>query len=184
MHITLHGSRMCLCASCHLHGHPCRVTECLIFNSLFLALFLSVCLSFPLLFSFPDLNFFLHTADAKESNHWHSANWGVWPLGRKHSSHKLWAQAPWRRPLLGELLKSSYGTNPTTKTWCPRTCLTRNSTMRPSGKRYLHHCSFRSEKNQRTEDKLITLMKKVCCQLSPFLCVTQERRDPCTNLVR
>ena len=56
--------------------------------------------------------------------------------------------------------------------------------MRPSGKRSLHHCSFRSEKNQRTEDKLITLMKKVCCQLSPFLCVTQERRDPCTNLVR
>ena len=27
---------------------------------------------------------------------------------------------------------------------------------------------FRSEKNQRTVGKLITLMKKVCCQLSPF----------------
>ena len=25
----------------------------------------------------------------------------------------------------------------------PRTCLTRNSTMRPSGKRYLHHCSLK-----------------------------------------
>ena len=47
-------------------------------------------------------------------------------------------------------------------------CVTRNSTMRPSDKRYLHHCSFRSEKNQRTRDKLITLMKKVWCQLSPF----------------
>ena len=46
------------------------------------------------------------------------------------------------------LLKSFSGTNPATKTWCPRTCLTRNSTMRPSEKRYLHHCSFRSEKNQ------------------------------------
>ena len=55
--------------------------------------------------------------------------------------------------------------------------------MRPSGKRYVHHCSFRSEENQRTEDKLITLMKKVCCQLSLFS-HTQERRDPCTNLVR
>ena len=55
--------------------------------------------------------------------------------------------------------------------------------MRPSGKRYLHHCSFRSEKNQRTEGKLITLMKKVCCQLIPFS-HTQERGDPCTNLVR
>ena len=59
-----------------------------------------------------------------------------------------------------------------------------NLTMRPSEKRSLHHCSFRSEKNQRTEDKLITLLKKVCCQLSPYLCVTQERGDPCTNLVR
>ena len=55
--------------------------------------------------------------------------------------------------------------------------------MRPSGERSLHHCSLRSEENQRTEDKLITLMKKVCCQLSPFS-HTQERRDPCTNLVR
>ena len=55
--------------------------------------------------------------------------------------------------------------------------------MRPSGRRYLHHCSFRSEKNQRTGDKLITLMKKVCCQLSPFS-HTQERGDPYTNSVR
>ena len=37
-------------------------------------------------------------------------------------------------------------------------------------------------KNQRTADKLITLMKKVCCQLSPSH--TQERGDPYTNLVR
>ena len=48
--------------------------------------------------------------------------------------------------------------------------------MRPSGKRYLHHCSFRSEENQRTEDKLITLMKKVCCQLSPFFTHTRTVR--------
>ena len=55
--------------------------------------------------------------------------------------------------------------------------------MRLSEKRYLHHCSFRSEKNQRNGDKLITLMKKVCCQLSPCS-HTQERGDPHTNLVR
>ena len=48
--------------------------------------------------------------------------------------------------------------NPATR--CPRTCLTRNSTTRPSAERSLHHCSFRSEKNQRTEDKLITQLKK------------------------
>ena len=45
------------------------------------------------------------------------------------------------------------------------------------------HCSFKSEKNQRTGDKLITLMKKVCCQLSP-VSHTQIRKDPYTNLVR
>ena len=55
--------------------------------------------------------------------------------------------------------------------------------MRPSEKRYLHHCSLRSEKKQRTGDKLITLVKKVCCQLSPFS-HTRTERDPCTNLVR
>ena len=49
------------------------------------------------------------------------------------------------------------------------------------GKSYLHHCSFRSEENQRTEDKLITLMKKVCCQFSPFS-RTQERGDPVHEL--
>ena len=40
------------------------------------------------------------------------------------------------------------------------------------------------EKIQRAVDKLITLLKKVCCQLSPFLCVMQERGDPCMNLIR
>ena len=49
-----------------------------------------------------------------------------------------------------------------------RTRAMRNSTMNLSEKRFLHHCSFRSEKTQRTEDKLITLMKKGCCQLSSF----------------
>ena len=72
--------------------------------------------------------------------------------------------------------------NPATR--CPRTCLTRNLTTRPSAERSLHHCSCRSEKNQRTEDMLITLLKKVCCQLSLFLCVVLERGDPCMNLVR
>ena len=36
---------------------------------------------------------------------------------------------------------------------------------------------------QRAADKLITLMREVCCQLCPFE-HTQERRDPYMNLVR
>ena len=54
--------------------------------------------------------------------------------------------------------------------------------MRLSEERYLHHCSFRSEKNQRTGDKFITLMKKVSCQLSLFSHTSKE--DPKTNVVR
>ena len=104
-----------------------------------------------------------------------SAFRGVLFSGRIHSSLTT---STTRR-----LLTSSSRRNPATKTWCRRTCVMPNSTMRPSGKRSLHHCSFRSEKNQRTEDKLISLMKKVCCQLSLFS-PTQERGDPCMNLVR
>ena len=73
--------------------------------------------------------------------------------------------------------------NPATKIRSLRTRVMPNSTMRPSEKHHLHHCSFRSEKNQRTGDKLITLVKKVCCQLSPFS-RTLVRADPCANLVR
>ena len=112
-----------------------------------------------------------------------SANWGVVPRGDFQSSHRLWAQRTWRVPLLGDYWNDLPGGIRATKIRSPRTCVTRNSTMRPSGKRYRHHCSFRSEENQRTEDKLITLVKKVCCQLSPFS-HTQERWDPCTNIVR
>ena len=53
----------------------------------------------------------------------------------------------------------------------------------PSAERYLQHCLFKSEKSQRTGDKLITLMKKVCCQLSLFS-PAQVRGDPSTNIVR
>ena len=55
--------------------------------------------------------------------------------------------------------------------------------MRQWEQRYLHRCSFKSEKNQRTGDKLLTLIKKVCCQLTStgrpvlfavFLCPTRS----------
>ena len=53
----------------------------------------------------------------------------------------------------------------------PRTCMTRRSVTRPSVERSLHHCSLRSGTNQRAVDKLITLLKKVCCQVSRCLSV-------------
>ena len=62
-----------------------------------------------------------------------------------------------------------------------RTRAMRNSTMRLLEKRYLHHCWFRSENNQRTWDKFITFKKKVWCQL---FFRPQARRDLETNLDR
>ena len=53
----------------------------------------------------------------------------------------------------------------------PRTCMTRRLVTTPSAERSLHHSSLRSEKNQRAVDKLITLLKKVCCQVSRCLSV-------------
>ena len=135
---------------------------CPFIDSLFLALFLSVCLSYPLLFSF---HFYLDPVLEP-----------LLPCGQRQGKktlalRQMRSPAPGPNSLLSQvmrpsslttsttrrLLKSSSGTNPATKTRCPRTCLTRNSTMRPSGKCSLHHCSFRSEKNQRTEDKLSLL---------------------------
>ena len=75
-------------------------------------------------------------------------------------------------------LKCSSGSPPATAG--PRTYKTRRLATTPSAERSLHHCSFKSEKNQRAVDKPVTLMKKVCCQLSPFS-RTQKRRDPYTN---
>ena len=66
-------------------------------------------------------------------------------------------------------LNFSSRSNPATR--CPRTCMTRSSVTTPSAERFLHHCSLRSEKNQRTVDKLITLLKKVCCHVSRRLSV-------------
>ena len=150
-------------------------------------LFRSVCLSYLLLFSFhfypdTDLNLFLHVVVAKAITHWHSANRGVWPSWQDTLLPQVMGQSSLTTSTTQRLLKRSSRRNPATKIRSPRTCVTRNSTMRPSAEHSLHHCSFRSEKNQRTENKLITLMKKVCCQLSPFLCDTQERGDPVHEL--
>ena len=59
----------------------------------------------------------------------------------------------------------------------PRICMTRRSVTTPSAERSLHHCSLRSEKIQRAVDKLITLLKKVCCQVSRCLSVMLEQGD-------
>ena len=153
----------------------------------FFVLTLSVCLSFTLLFSshfylYSVLNLFFHVDNAKANITCVSANRGVLLSGRIHSYHRVMSPSSLTTSTTRRLLKSSRR-NPETKIRGPCTCVTRNSTMRPSGKRHLHHCSFRREDNQRTEDKLITLIKEVCCQLCHFS-RTQERRGPCTNVVR
>ena len=112
----------------------------------------------------------LNVVTVEGENHCTHAEWEVLPHGDIQSSHRLWAQAPRRLRQLRDFCND-------------RTRAMRKSTMRLSEKRSHHHCSFRSGKNQRTGDKIITLMKKVCCQLSPFS-HTQVRGDPFSNLVR
>ena len=57
----------------------------------------------------------------------------------------------------------------------PRTCMTQRSVTTPSAERSLLRCSLRSEENQRAVDKLITLLKKVFCQVSQSLFVGHAR---------
>ena len=83
MCITPHGSRTCLCASPHpilMVIHDVRLID-----RLFLSLFLSVCLSYPLLFSshlylYSVLNLLFHVDGAEAINHCHFAKGGVLPL--------------------------------------------------------------------------------------------------------
>ena len=72
-------------------------------------------------------------------------------------------------------LKSSSRNPPATAG--PQTCMTWRSMTTPSAERSLHHCSLRSEKIQRAVDKLITLLMKVCCQVSRCLSVMLEQGD-------
>ena len=158
----------------HLHGHP----RCAVVRSLTLCS--SPC-SFPCV---SPISSSTGTLTCTSSSVWSSSGqyttgtppteesgpWPKTPLSQVMSPSSLTTSTARR------LLKSSSGTNPATR--CPRTCLTRNSTTRLSAERSLHHCSFRSEKNQRTVDKLITLVKKVCCQLH------SRTERPCTNLFR
>ena len=75
----------------------------------------------------------------------------------------------WSTALLSQVMSPSSSTTTTSQrplkfsstslpaTAGPRTCMTRRSATIPSAERSLHHCSFRSEKNQRAVDKLTTL---------------------------
>ena len=85
--------------------------------------------------------------------------WGVWHFGQQRPSHRLWAQLLRPLPLPRNHWNFSSRSPPATQG--PRTCMTRSSVTTPSAERSLHHCSLRSEKNQRAVNKLITLLKKV-----------------------
>ena len=55
--------------------------------------------------------------------------------------------------------------------------MTSGTMMSPSARRSLHHCSPRSEKMMRAEDKFITLKKKVCRPVSRRPSVMIERGE-------
>ena len=75
-----------------------------------------------------------------------------------------------RRPL------NSSSRNPSATTG-PWTRMTWTSMTTPSAERSLDHCSLRSEKKQPAIDKVISLLKKVCCPVSRRLSVMSEQGD-------
>ena len=77
-------------ASSHPHSHPCHALEWLFVLSFFLKLFSSVCFSYLFFFCLNlDLYLFLFHVDFIGAiSHWH-AKWGVWPFGKKLTSHRI-----------------------------------------------------------------------------------------------
>ena len=104
-------------------------------------------------------------------------------FGDTQPSHRLWAQPARQLRLLRDLCSDL----PEWIRWHRHgtVVLVRCGTRRMSSleKRHLHNCSLRNKKNQRTWDKLVILMKKVCYQLSLFS-QRQVQRDPCSNQVQ
>ena len=103
--------------------------------------------------------------------------------------------APWRCTFLPQVMSPTSLTTSTTQrvvTWSSsRNLATKirthlcdaeldDETTRKNG--YLHHCSFRSEKNQRTWDKPSHSYEESLLPAQSFF-HTNERGDPCTNLV-
>ena len=95
--------------------------------------------------------------------------WTLAPLPST-TSHRLWAQRPTctsQRPL------NYTSRNPPARTG-PWTRMTSSTMTTPSAERSLHHCSLRSEKNQRAVDELTTLLTKVCRPVSRRLSVIKQ----------
>ena len=68
-----------------------------------------------------------------------------------------------------------------TKTRCPRTCVTAELDDETIEKA-LSSPLFIQEREEPADRRQAyhSYEQRVCCQLSPFLCITQERGDPCT----
>ena len=102
--------------------------------------------------------------------------WGVRHFGRQHASHRLWAQNLRRLPHLRDHWNLHPGVfrrqQALELAWLGNQWL-----HHPSAERSLHHSSLRSDKIQRAVDKLINLLKKVCCQVSRCLSVMYEQGD-------
>ena len=155
-------------ASSHPHSHPCHAPECLFVLSLFLHLFLFrvfllslLLLPEPGLLPLP-LPCGLHRCNIPLALHQMRslALWAITLLSQVMSPTSSKISTTQR------LLKSSSRSNPATPGL--RTCMTRRSMTTPSIFTTIHSGARR---NQRAVDKLITLLKKVCCQVSRCLSV-------------
>ena len=92
MHITLHGSSVCMRASFHLHViHDERLIVVRLFVFVLLLFLYVVYLFSSLSYLYSDLHSFFHVDSAKGNNCCAFAQWGVLHPGDFPSSHRLWA---------------------------------------------------------------------------------------------
>ena len=169
MHITLHGSSVCMRASFHLHvihDEPLIVRSLLLPRSVF-----SPC--FSLLFTSPLL---FHTLPAL----WNAL---FLPCGQRQGKHPLRLRPkpnrPWRLPLLRDLWNDIPGESGDIDTEPSYLCDAEldDETI---GKRYLHHCSFRSEEEPADAKTSLSLSwrKSLLPGQSSFHTTPQERLRP------
>ena len=151
---VMYGERLIVCCSCSRS----------VFLSISLWLQSSLPCSICTLLCIPS---FMRTVSRKTSAAT-SSNTEYCILYAVHPTYRLWTQHSWWLPLLRDLLQASFRSNPERHdvlvlVWRG----TRRRDHRQSALFFTSHSEFRRISGY--EDKLITSVKKVSCQLSPFL---------------
>ena len=182
---SLHGSRRAVQRDCmrasflpHVILHERLIVRSLSVSSClsFSCFSSSVYLFSSTLYLHSDQHFLSNVNSVEGINHCAFAQWGLLPHGDIPSSHRLWAQRSWRLPLLRDFCNDLPGW--IRRHWYGALVLVWRGTRRWDHRKSAIFTTVRSgaRRTSEPETSLITLMKKVCCQLSPFFTHTRTGR--------